>query len=70
MSPEDRITRAKLVLADYLTMGVENIWLIDPLKKTASTFDAAGLHHADPTHLTIPNTPIHLDLTEAFAAIS
>jgi Uma2 family endonuclease len=69
LSPEDRVSRAKLVLADYLAMGVSNIWLIDPLKRTAFTFDATGLHGADPTRLTVPNTPIHLDLTEAFAAI-
>jgi len=69
LSPEDRLPRAKLVLADYLAMGVPNIWLIDPLRRAAFTFDAAGLHEADPTSLTVSNTPIHLDLTEAFAAI-
>jgi hypothetical protein len=50
-------------------MGVPHIWLIDPLRRTAQTFDATGLHDADPTNLTIPGTPICLDLTEAFAAI-
>ena len=69
LSPEDRLSRAKQVLADYLAMGVQNIWLIDPIYRAAWTFDATGLHEADPTHLTVPNTPIHLDLTEAFAAI-
>ncbi len=47
-------------------MGVTNIWLIDPLRRAAFTFDATGLHEADPTRLTVPGTPIHLDLTEAF----
>ena len=69
LSPEDRLSRAKLVLADYLAMGVENIWLIDPIRRAAFTFDAGGLHEADPTNLTVANTPIRLDLTEAFAAI-
>jgi Uma2 family endonuclease len=69
MSPEDRLARAKRVLKDYLSMGVENIWLIDPLRRAAYTFDADGLHEADPTALSIPGTPIRLDLTEAFAAI-
>jgi Uma2 family endonuclease len=69
LSPEDRIPRTKLVLADYLAMGVENIWLIDPIRRIAYTFDAKGLHEADPTNLTVPHTPIRLDLTEAFAAI-
>jgi Uma2 family endonuclease len=70
MSPKDRISRAEVVLADYLAMGVPNIWLIDPIKRAAFTFDATGLHDADPTRLTVPNTPIHLDLTEAFAALA
>jgi Uma2 family endonuclease len=69
MSPEDRLPRAKLVLADYLSMGVKYIWLIDPIRRAAYTFDADGLHEADPTNLTIPQTSIRLDLTEAFAAI-
>jgi Uma2 family endonuclease len=69
MSAEDPLPRVKLVLADYVAMGVKNIWLIDPIRRTAYTFDAAGLHDADPTNLRVPNTSIHLDLTEAFAAL-
>jgi Uma2 family endonuclease len=66
LSPEDRLPRAKLVLADYAAMGVENIWLIDPLRRGAFTYDAEGLHIADPTNLTVPGTPIRVDLTDAF----
>jgi len=69
LSPDDRLSRAKLVLADYLAMGVENIWLIDPIYRAAFTFNCAGLHEADPTDLRVPNTPIHLDLTGPFAAL-
>ena len=69
LSPEDRLSRAKLVLADYLAMGVEHIWLIDPLRRAAFAFDEAGLHEADPARLNVPGTPILVDLTEAFAAI-
>jgi Uma2 family endonuclease len=69
MSPDDRLSRAKLVLADYLAMGVENIWLIDPQRRAAYTFDAAGLHETDTTNLVVPGTPIKVDLTEAFAAL-
>lgn len=69
LSPEDRLSRAKIVLSDYLAMGVANVWLIDPIYRSAWTFDAAGLHEADVTNLTVANTPIRLDLTEAFAAL-
>ncbi len=70
LSPEDRIPRAKLVLADYFAMGVPNIWLIDPIYRSAFVFDAQGLHDADPAHLVVPGTEIRLDLTEAFAALN
>ena len=69
LSPEDRLSRAKEVLADYFALGVSNIWLIDPIRRSAFTFGANGLQEADPTNLQVPGTPIHLDLTEAFAAI-
>jgi Uma2 family endonuclease len=69
LSPEDRLSRAKEVLADYLRMGVENIWLVDPIYRSVWIFDAAGLHEADPTNLEVKDTPIHLDLSEAFAAL-
>jgi Uma2 family endonuclease len=69
MSPEDRIPRAMRVLADYLAMGVPNIWLIDPYKRVAYTYDAGGLHPADTTALTVPGTPIRLDLSAAFAQL-
>jgi Uma2 family endonuclease len=69
LSPEDRLPRAKEVLADYFSMGVPNIWLIDPIRRIAYIFDAKGLREVAPIHLTVPNTSIHLDLTEAFAAI-
>jgi Uma2 family endonuclease len=66
LSPEDRLPRANLVLADYLAMGVQNIWLIDPLRRSAYTYNADGLHIADPANLTVPGTPIRVDLTDAF----
>ena len=69
LSPEDRLSRAKEVLADYLSMGVQHIWLIDPIRRSVSTFDADGLHDADPAKMTIPRTAIQVDLTDAFAAL-
>ncbi len=69
LSPENRLSRAQRVRADYLAMGVQNLWLIDPLRRSAHTFDGNGLHHADPTALIVLGSPIALDLTDAFAAL-
>lgn len=35
LSPEDRITRMQPKIAEYLSIGVEWIWLIDPIEKSA-----------------------------------
>jgi Uma2 family endonuclease len=70
LSPEDRMSRAKLVLSDHWAMGVRHIWLIDPVYHSAFTFDGSGLHDADPCNLAVRGTPIQLDLTEAFAELS
>jgi Uma2 family endonuclease len=69
LSPEDRLSRAQLVLADYLAMGVINLWLIDPVRRVAYTFDATGLHAADNTRLTVANTAIAVDLSAFFAKL-
>jgi Uma2 family endonuclease len=69
LSPEDRISRAELVLADYLAMGVPNIWLIDPSKRAASIYGPTGLRTADPARLTVPGTPIQIDLSTLFAKL-
>ncbi len=69
LSPKDRFSRVQVRLEDYLAMGVATSWLIDPIRRSAYIFDANGLHPADPTRLTVPNTPILVDLTEPFAAL-
>jgi len=66
LSPEDRIPRATRVLADYFLMGVPNIWLVDPIRRTAQIYDANGLHAAASLVLTVPGTPIRLDLNDIF----
>jgi len=69
LSPEDRLSRAELVLADYFAMGVPNIWLIDPIRRSAFTYDGAGLHVADIANLAVAGTPARIDLTPAFAQL-
>ena len=68
LSPEYRLIRAKLVLHDYLSMCVEHIWLIDPMRRVAYTFDATGLHEHDGP-LTVPATPISVDVEALFARL-
>ncbi|MDQ2925893.1 MAG: Uma2 family endonuclease [Acidobacteriota bacterium] len=69
MSPEDRLSRAKLVLADYFAMGVPNIWLIDPIRRIAYIYNASGMQLVDSTVLAVPGTEIRLDLDDIFAKL-
>jgi Uma2 family endonuclease len=69
MSPEDRYYRSERVLEDYLALGVPNIWLIDPMHRSAFVYDASGLHPADPSKLCIENSSVCLDLTAPFAKL-
>jgi Uma2 family endonuclease len=69
LSPEDRLSRAEKVLSDYLAMGVPNIWLIDPIKRKAYNFSANGLEAVDDLVLTVPETPIRLDVADLFAKL-
>ena len=68
MSPEDRLSRAKIVLGDYLRMGVEHIWLLDPMRRVAYTFDRSGLHENEGA-LLISGTGIRLDVDALFARL-
>ena len=69
LSPEDRLSRVQVVLTDYLNMGVQNIWLLDPIRQMAHSFGTTGLQAVNSGHLAVPGTPLHLDLAEAFAAV-
>jgi hypothetical protein len=56
-------------LNDFLKMGVENLWLLDPIERSACIYTRAGLTLAETTRLTIPGSPIYLDLPEIFSAL-
>ena len=53
LSPEDRLPRVAARMQDFLTMGVLNIWVIDPAQRLAYTYTAAGLQPHSESILTI-----------------
>ena len=69
-SPKDRLSRAKIVLHDYHLMGVPHVWLIDPIKRKAWTYDANGLTEVPATRLEVPNSPIYVPLAELLDKIT
>jgi Uma2 family endonuclease len=66
LSPEDRLTRVRARIDDYLAIGVENVWLLDPEARRAYTASADGFRQIHSGELSIPGTEIVVSLAEIF----
>lgn len=64
LSPDDTYFDLEQRTRDYQGMGVQTIWLIDPRTRTARI--CQGRTWTEETHLTVPGTPIFLDLADLF----
>jgi len=57
-------------VADYLRMGVENIWLVDPIRRRTwtvdGTADAIGFQDLDTFEFAISGTPIRIPLADIY----
>jgi len=69
LSPEDRLPRVTQRLHDFFLMGIHNIWLLDPTDRTAFTYTENGLEPVSGPRLSIPDSPVYLDLPEVFSAL-
>ena len=67
LSPDDTYSELQERCEDYLRMGVQTIWLIDPATRSGRMCTSAGWIAAD--RLEVPDTPIHVDLAPLFAQI-
>ena len=70
ISPDDRLERIIVRLRDFLKMGVQHIWLLDPIRQTAYVFTEEGLKRVETAILTIEGSPVYLDLPQLFAALT
>jgi Uma2 family endonuclease len=69
LSPEDRLSRTTKVMGDFATMGVPNLWIIDPYQRIGYIFTPPDNLKLVTERLTIPGTPIYLDLPTLFAEL-
>jgi Uma2 family endonuclease len=65
LSPEDTLRRMQDRIDDYRTLGVPNIWILDPGTKRG--YDCQPSGWLDATEFAISGTPIRLVLSEVFA---
>ncbi len=69
LSPEDRLPRVLVRLGDFWMMGIRNIWVLDPEEKAAFVYTEGALKLVEADRLTVPESPVYLDLGEIFAAL-
>lgn len=67
LSPDDSMSEMHDKIADYLTMGVPNIWIVDPRRRALFTADATGTHTA--AVLTLPGTDVSLTADQILAEL-
>jgi Uma2 family endonuclease len=70
LSAEDRMPRVLLRLNDFLAMGIAHVWLFDPEERVAYTYTRWGLKLVETPRLTLPDSPIHVDLPELFSVLN
>ncbi len=56
-------------LADFRQFGVQNIWVIDPERRIAYTYNGSALEEVTTGELVVGDTPIRVSLSEMFAEL-
>ena len=67
LSPDDSYSDTQQRAQDYVRMGVETIWIIDPESRTARL--CRGSNWTETTRLEIAGTPIYVDTETLFAPL-
>ncbi len=65
----DELSEVLQRLDEFVAMGTENIWILDPSDRSAATYSRFGMQPARGTRLEIAETPIYLDVPEIFATL-
>ncbi len=67
LSPEDRMTRLEVRIKDYLEMGVQHIWVLDPeLRQAYTATPADGLREVKSGVLATGNPRFEVPLGQVF----
>jgi Uma2 family endonuclease len=69
LSPEDRPGRVMKRLDDFVAMGAEHLWILDPSDRSAATYTRLGMKPVEGDRLEIAGTGIYLDVAAIFATL-
>ena len=67
LSPDDTYSDTQKRADDYVRMGVETIWIIDPATRTARV--CSGPSWMEATRLEVAGSPIYVELEALFASL-
>ncbi len=66
LSPEQSLADIQGVVNDYLNMGVENIWVLDPVRRLAWTATAKGFQPLSSQEFSVDRTSIRILLADIY----
>ena len=69
LSPEDRMSRVRKKIDEYLAFGVSYVWLIDPERRRADVYTASGFYEAKDGVLRTEDPAIEVPLADLFQAL-
>jgi Uma2 family endonuclease len=69
LSPEDRMSRVQSKVNEYVRMGVQGVWVIDPWERIGYTASEKGFDQPSDGILRVVNTAISVSLAEIFAEL-
>jgi Uma2 family endonuclease len=69
LSPDDTLRSLRERIEDYLAMGVEHVWLIDPVSREAWVATPTGYDPLPSGEFTVPGAPIRISLPDVFAEL-
>ncbi len=67
VSPSDSYSEIDERMRDYASMGVPNLWIIDPQQRVAR--ERRGDAWVDVVRLTVPGSPIYVDIPALFTRL-
>ena len=69
LSLEDSWSKMSVRLKDYVALGVEHIWCFNAETREVRRYTAAGYEVVKEPVLTVPGTPIQINIADVFSAL-